>query len=143
MKNNHYVNTNIIRRIARIWSIIILAIALIFLFGSLYNLLTIGTVDPYAVEDTHPPIIFLGIIGLAIAFRWEGLGSITTILIGILSLLEEIYLWVTQSEIPRIISFLFSDPLTNTTSYYLTPYIVSLFIVIPGILFFICWRRER
>ena len=133
-KNNLVV---ILRLIARIWAIIILIIAIIFLVGYLYNWATLDTADPHQVEDAHPPLVFLGIIGLAIALKREKIGGIITVLAGILHLGEEIYLWIFNSEVPRLITFVFSDELNYSTQYYLTPYIVVLFIIIPGILFLI------
>jgi len=127
----------ILRLIARIWAIIVLIIAIIFLVGYLYNWVTLGTADPHQVEEAHPPLVFLGIIGLAIALKREKSGSIITILAGILHLGEEIYLWIFNSEVPRLITYIFVDELNYSAQYYLTPYIVVLFIITPGILFLI------
>lgn len=134
LKNNLVV---ILRLIARIWAIIILMIAIIFLVGYIYNWVTLKTADPYQVEEAHPPLVFLGIIGLAIALKREKIGGIITVLAGILHLGEEIYLWIFNSEVPRLITFVFADELNYSTQYYLTPYIVVLFIMVPGILFII------
>lgn len=48
----------ILRLIVRIWAIIILIIAIIFLVGYLYNWVTLGTADSLQVEEAHPPRIF-------------------------------------------------------------------------------------
>ncbi|HMA60102.1 MAG TPA: hypothetical protein VKN64_07395 [Halanaerobiales bacterium] len=140
MKDNKNLKNNFIltlRKIARIWSIIILIISIIYLGGTFYNWITTGTADPYAVEAAHPPIIFLGIIGLFIALKKEKLGGIITVLSGISHLGEEIYLWFFNQEIPRLIIYIFSDELNYPATYYLTPYIVFLLILLPGILFWI------
>jgi len=140
MKENEGLKNNlvvILRLITRIWAIIILIIAIIFLAGYLYNWVTLGTADPHQVEEAHPPLVFLGIIGLAIALKREKIGGIITVLAGILHLGEEIYLWIFNSQVPRFMTFIFADELNYSTQYYLTPYIVVLFIIIPGILFLI------
>ena len=77
--------TKWIRRIARIWSSPIIIYSLIMLFGYAWNLVTIGKADPYTVEgyplvEALPPIlVFLSVLGLLIAWRWEGFGGAITL----------------------------------------------------------------
>jgi len=73
--------TKRMRRIARIWSVPIIAYSLMMLTGYAWNWVTIGTADPYAVEG-YPPgealapiLMFLSVLGLGIAWRWERLGG--------------------------------------------------------------------
>ena len=74
-----------IRWIARIWSSPIIVYALIMLIGYAWNLVTIGKADPYTVEgypliEALPPILmFLSVLGLGIAWRWERLGGALTL----------------------------------------------------------------
>ena len=74
------------RRIARIWSVPIITYALMMLIGCTVNWVTTGKADPYAVEDypfieNLPPIfMFLAILGLAIAWRWEKLGGVINLI---------------------------------------------------------------
>ena len=85
--------TKWIRRIARIWSSPIIVYSLLMLAGYAWNWVTIGKADPYAVEGYHlvealPPILtFLGVLGLGIAWRWEGLGGAITLVFQLVALL--------------------------------------------------------
>lgn len=125
--------TKLIRRIARIWSVPIILYSLMLLIGYAWNWLTIGKADPYAVEgypfiEALPPILmFLGVLGLAIAWRWERLGGVINLvfLLGVLVLL------------------LITRPLTDDFSRFVIPYLMTIVIAIPGILFLVCWRRSR
>jgi TRAP-type C4-dicarboxylate transport system permease small subunit len=71
--------------IARIWGTLIVAFTLLMLIGYAWNWVTTGNADPYAVED-YPPIentppLFglLSVLGLGVAWRWEGLGGAITV----------------------------------------------------------------
>lgn len=125
--------TKLIRRIARIWSAPIIIYSLMMLTGYAWNWLTIGKADPYAVEgypfvEALPPILmFLAVLGLAIAWRWERLGGA----INLVFLLAVIVL------------LLITRPLTDDFSRYVIPYLMTIVIAIPGILFLINWRRSR
>lgn len=77
--------TKWIRWIARIWGFPIIVYALLMLIGYAWNWVPAGVADPHAVEDyppieTLPPIfMFLSVLGLGIAWRWERLGGTITI----------------------------------------------------------------
>ncbi|MFA9402562.1 MAG: hypothetical protein ACERKY_05795 [Anaerolineales bacterium] len=121
-----------IRRIARIWSFPIIVFALIMFAGYTWSWVTTGTADPYAVEDVSlveslPPILmFLSVLGLGIAWRWERWG-------GTISLL---FLLAT------IVVLLIQGPITQELSRAAVPYLMSLVIAIPGILFLVSWWRS-
>ena len=125
--------TKRIRLVARIWSAPIILYSLMMLSGYAWNWLTIGKADPYAVEgypfiEAVPPILmFLGVIGLAIAWRWERLGGAINLvfLLGVLVVL------------------LITRPLTSDLSFILIPYLMTIVIAIPGILFLVCWWRSK
>jgi hypothetical protein len=125
--------TKRIRRIARIWSLPIIVYSLIMLSGYAWNWVTIGKADPYAVEgypliEALPPILmFLGVLGLGIAWRWEKLGGAINL--------------VFQSAV--ILSLLITRPLTYNFYRSVIPYLMAMVIAIPGILFLVCWRRSR
>ncbi len=125
--------TKWIRRIARIWSAPIIIYSLMMLTGYAWNWLTIGKADPYAVEgypfiEALPPILmFLAVLGLAIAWRWERLGGA----INLVFLLAVIVL------------LLITRPLTDDFTRSVIPYLMSIVIAIPGILFLVSWRRSR
>lgn len=125
--------TKRIRRIARIWSAPIIVYSLMMLSGYAWNWLTIGKADPYAVEgypfiEALPPILmFLGVLGLGIAWRWEKLGGAINL--------------VFQSAV--ILLLLITRPLTDDFYRSAIPYLMAMVIAIPGILFLVCWWRSR
>jgi len=123
-----------IRRIARIWSFPIIVYSLMMLAGYAWNLVTIGKADPYAVEgyppiEALPPILmFLSVLGLGIAWCWERLGG--AISLGFL--------------LATLVSLLSQRPITQDFSRAAIPFLMSLVIAIPGILFFVYgWRSSR
>lgn len=125
--------TNWMRWTARIWSLPIIVYALLLLVGYGWNWVTTGVADPYAVEEVPPvealpPVfVFLGILGLGIAWRWERLGGTLSVVFHLAALsLLLIHRLVTddfpRSAIPCLL-------LTVTT--------------IPGMLFLVCWWRSN
>ena len=125
--------TKWIRRIARIWSFPLIVYSLIMLTGYAWNWVTIGKADPYAVEgyslvEALPPIlIFLSVLGLGIAWRWERSGGAITL----------VFLFAT------ILLLLIQNPLTQDFYRIAIPYLMSMVIAIPGILFLVGWWRSR
>jgi hypothetical protein len=125
--------TKLIRRIARIWSAPIILYSLMQLTGYAWNWLTIGKADPYAVEgypfiEAVPPILlFLGVIGLAIAWRWERLGGAINLVF----------------TLAVVAVLLITRPLTEDFFRSAAPYLISIVVAIPGILFLVYWRRSR
>jgi len=125
--------TKWMRRIARIWSAPIIIYSLMMFAGYAWDWVTTGTADPYAVEgypfvEALPPILmFLGVLGLAIAWRWERLGGA----INLVFLLAVIVL------------LLITRPLTDDFSRAVIPYLMTIVVAIPGILFLVYWRRSR
>jgi hypothetical protein len=122
-----------IRRIARIWSSPIIVYSLIMLTGYAWNWVTIGKADPYTVEgyplvEALPPILmFLSVLGLGIAWRWERLGGAITL----------VFLFVV------LLLLLIQRPITHDFYRSAIPYLMSMVIAIPGILFLVCWWRSR
>jgi len=97
------------------------------LIGYAWNWVTTGKADPHAVED-YPPIenlipitLGLSVLGLGIAWRWEGLGGAITIVFQLATL--AVHHWLLS---PR--------------PY---PYPLTITIATPGILFLVCWWRSR
>jgi hypothetical protein len=126
--------TKRIRWIARIWAIVLVVIALVIFAGNVWSWVSGAESDPNVAED-YPPIenlppifYFLSIVGLALAWRWEGLGGAIAILFSLASLPVLLIHWPIAHEFP---------------SYLFAPYGVWLMIVIPGVLFLICWWRSR
>lgn len=121
-----------IRRIAVIWSAPLILYALILFAGYTWNWLTTGTADPYAVQEVTfleslPPILmFLSVIGLLIAWKWERLGSLIALGLQVITL---VVLFAERSI--RI------APLQA-----LIPYFLSLLVIVPGVLFLIHWVKS-
>ena len=125
--------TKWMRWIARIWSLPIIVFALLFLVGTAWNLATTGVADPHAVEDYPPtenlPPIFLllSILGLAIAWRWERLGGTIAVV----------------CQLAVVALLLIQTPITRDFPRTAIPYVLSMIVAIPGVLFLVCWRRSR
>jgi hypothetical protein len=126
--------TKRIRWIARIWGTLLVAFTLLMLIGYAWSWVTTGEADPYAAED-YPPIEnlpplfgFLSVLGLGIAWRWEGLGAAINIVFNLAALPVLLIHWPITHDFPR---------------YLVAPYGVWIIIAIPGVLFLICWRRSK
>ena len=125
--------TKWIRWVARIWSVPIIVFALIFLAGTAWNLITTGVADPHAVEgypwtENLPPIfLFLSILGLGIAWRWERLGGTMAVLF----------------QLAMLATLLFQTPIARDFPRTAIPYLLWLIVTIPGVLFLVCWRRSQ
>mgnify|MGYP006283038723 CR=1 FL=1 len=124
-------NPNVIsklRKIARIWSLVLIIIVFFIFGGYAWNWITTGVADPHAVEDYRPienlaPLLeFLAVIGLTIAWRWERVGGIITIISSLLVLPLLLTFWPLLSNLPN---------------YLIAPYGTWLIILIPGVLFFL------
>jgi hypothetical protein len=126
--------TKWIRWVARIWSFPIIVYALLMFVGYTWSWVTTGVADPHAVEDyppteALPPIfMFLSVLGLGIAWRWERLGGTIAI----------VFLVATLSVL------LFQSPIARDFPRSAIPYLMSLIIAIPGVLFLVCgWRSIK
>ena len=116
-----------LRWIARIWSIVIIVFTLIMLIGYAVNWVQTGTADPHAMED-YPAIenlipltLILSVLGLGIAWRWEGLGGAINIGFYLVNL---------------AVHFCMISPRPY-------PYIIAIAVPTPGILFLVCWWISR
>lgn len=119
---------------ARIWGTIVVAVALLIFAGYAWSWVTTGEVDPNAAED-YPPIenwpprlMFLSALGLALAWRWEGLGGGLALLFQLINLPILLLHWPISEGFPR---------------YLVAPYGLWLVIVVPSMLFLWCWWRSR
>jgi membrane-anchored protein YejM (alkaline phosphatase superfamily) len=122
---------------ARVWSFPIIAYALLMASGYTWNWVTTGVADPYAVEDvsfieTLPPIfMFLSVVGLGIAWRWERLGGTITVVFQLAALAVLL--------IDRPITHAFTHDFPHSA----IPYLMSMVVTIPGVVFLICGGRSR
>ena len=125
--------TKRIRWIARIWSLPIIVYALIMFCGYTWSWVTTGVADPHETGDSTfiealPPIfMFVSVLGLGIAWRWERLGGVITIIF----------------QIAALLFILIQSPITYDFPRSAVPYLMSMIVTIPGILFLVCWRRSR
>jgi len=121
------------RWIARIWSAPIIIYSLMMLAGLAWNCVTIGKADPYSVEgyplvEAIPPILmFVSVLGLGIAWRWERFGGAITLIL----------------QFAAFLLLLIQRPITHDSYRHAILYLMSMVISIPGILFMVCWRRSR
>jgi hypothetical protein len=126
--------TKWIRWIARIWGTLIAVCTLLVLIGYAGNWVTTGKVDPHAVED-YPPIenlppllALLSVLGLCVAWRWEGLGGAIAVVFNLAGLPVLLIHWPIAHDFPR---------------YLVAPYGTWMIIAIPGILYLVCWWRSK
>ena len=125
--------TKRIRWIARIWSSPVIVYSLLMLTGYAWNWFTTGTADPYAVEgypliEALPPILlFISVLGLIIAWRWEKWGGGINLVF----------------VLATLVVLLIQSPITDNFYSSAIPYLLSIVVAIPGILFLVCWWRSR
>jgi len=103
------------------------------LIGYAWNWVTIGVADPHVVED-YPPIealppifMFLSVLGLGIAWRWERLGGTIAVIF----------------QLAALSLLLIDRPITHDFPHSAIPYLMSMIIATPGVLFLACWWRSR
>jgi hypothetical protein len=125
--------TKWLRWVARVWSLPIMVYALLMLVGYAWNWVTIGVADPYAVEgyppiEALPPILmFLSVLGLGIAWRWERLGGTIVVVF----------------QLAALLVLCIHSPLTRDFPRLAVPYLLSMIVTIPGVLFLVCGWRSR
>lgn len=119
--------------IARIWSIPIIFIVLLIFIGNLWDIATNKSVDQYMVsngtfiEYLPPILISLSTIGLILAWKWEYLGGILTIIF----------------QLIMLIVLFFQTPLFKNFPRSLIPYIIFLIVITPGILFVLSSKKLK
>ena len=110
------------RRVARVWSVVIVGSTLLIIIGHAV-LPEPGATDYPPVENLLPLLMCLSVVGLGVAWRWEGLGG--AINVGFFLANLALY-WAIRGK---------SMPLRAVAS--LSP------VVVPGLLFLACWWRAR
>lgn len=114
--------TTTMRLIAKIWSAIIIALGvLVFIMEVLEAIST--ELSPYPFyENLIPFTLFTGVVGLALAWRWEALGGAITVVSMVVNF--GTYLATGREAVGAV-------------ALILSP------ILIPGVLFLVCWTRSR
>jgi hypothetical protein len=113
---------------------VIVAVALFVVAGYALSWITTGTADPYAAEDypfieNLPPLfMLLSVLGLGIAWRWEGVGGAVALVFSLATLPILLVHWPIAHDFPR---------------YLVAPYGVWLVVAVPGVLFLVCGWRSR
>jgi hypothetical protein len=126
--------TKRLRWIARIWGTLLIAVTLLILIGYAWSWVTTGTADPYAAEDypaieNLPPLLtVLSVLGLGLAWRWEGLGGAIAVVCSLAVLPVLLVHWPIADGFPR---------------FLIAPYGTWLVVTMPGVLFLLCWWRSR
>ena len=114
--------THTIRRIARIWSIIIIGFGVLMFIAEIIAAFTTES-EPYPFyENLIPFSLGMAVVGLAVAWKWEGVGGAITIISVLVNL--GVYLFTGRTAVGAVILIL-------------TP------ILIPGILFLVVWFQSR
>jgi hypothetical protein len=113
---------------------LIVAIVSLVVIGYAWNWVTTGTPDPYWVADYDPienlPPLFatLSALGLALAWRWEGLGGAVAVVFSLAVLPLLLIHWPIARDFPR---------------YLVAPYGTWLVVTVPGVLFMVYWWRSQ
>ncbi|MCD6337934.1 MAG: hypothetical protein J7M29_00935 [Verrucomicrobia bacterium] len=137
MSNIHDIDDRITKRmrwIARVWGALVIVFTLLILIGCAWNWITTGKADPHAAEgyppiENLPPLFgLLSVLGLGLAWRWEGLGGAISVFFNLAALPVLLIHWPIARDFPR---------------YLVAPYGVWMAIAIPGMLFLACWRRSK
>jgi hypothetical protein len=114
--------THTIRRIARIWSIIIIGLGVLMFIAEIIAAFTTES-EPYPFyENIIPFTMFTAVVGLAVAWKWEGVGGAITI-ISVLANLG-VYLLTGRTAVGAVM-------------------VILIPLMIPGILFLVYWSQSR
>ena len=114
--------TRILRKIARIWGGVIITLGVLMFISEIVESQTVE-LDPYPwFENLIPVTLGLAVVGLALAWKYEGIGGAAAVGFSVVNLL--LYIATGRTRVAAV-------------AIILTP------VVIPGLLFLICWRRSR
>lgn len=113
--NNKWVP--ILRKITRIWSVVLIILGILIFIAEVFEARSM-TLDPYSWwENLMPLSIFLAILCLGLAWRWEALGGILVIIFCAINL------------------FLYA---ATGRDRFFTVLLVTLPVMLPGILYVLC-----
>lgn len=126
IESSYEEKTNRFRRIARSWSVVIIILGtFVIIMEFLEAWMNPGLIGTYPwYENLIPITLFLAVIGLALAWRWEVFGSVLCII----CIVANYVMYIAFGGSGR---GLFVVPL------------ILLPVLIPGILFLISWLRTQ
>ena len=114
--------TRWIRRVARILSVVIIGFTLFMLIGHI--VVPEPTVADYPpVENLLPVVMCVSVLGLGLAWRWEGLGGAINVGFFVVHL---VMYWAIRQRFFPLGGLLVFSP-----------------VPITGVLFLVCWWRSR
>jgi hypothetical protein len=112
----------ILRKIARVWSVVIIGLGVLLFLAEIFEAQT-AELEPYPwFENLIPVTLFLSVVGLAVAWKWEGIGGGMAVGFAVVNIL--IYLATGRSRVAAV-------------ALVLAP------VVLPGLLFLTCWRASK
>jgi hypothetical protein len=112
----------ILRKIARIWSGVIIGLGVIMFIAEIVEAQT-TELDPYPwFENLIPVTLFLSVVGLAVAWKWEGIGGAMAVGLALANLL--LYIATGRTQVGFVA-------------------LILLPIALPGAMFLVCWRGSR
>ena len=112
----------ILRRTARIWSGVFIAFGVLMFIGEIIESQSMD-LEPYPwFENLIPVTLGLAVVGLAVAWKYEGIGGGMAIGFAVVNLL--LYIATGRTRVGAVI-------------------LILLPVVLPGLLFLICWRNSR
>jgi hypothetical protein len=107
-----------LRRVARVWSILVWLLALIIVIGTRITPSTSNLIN-YPLDILIPICLLISLIGLGIAFHWEGWGVLVNI--GFYLAVPLLY-WLLHQEWIHISIMVGLSP-----------------VILPGVLFLVAW----
>jgi len=114
--------TRQIRRVARIWGAVVIALTLFIAAAHIIAPETESTDYP-PIENLLPVVMLVSVLGLMLAWRWEGIGG--GINVGLFLAHLGLY-WIIRGKF-----------------FPLGALLILSVAVVPGVLFLVCWWRTR
>ncbi len=114
--------THNLRGVARVWTILVWILALVLILGTLFR--PPSSEQAYApIDNLIPALLIVSLIGLLVAWRWEGWG--TLINIGAYLAIVPVYGLIHQEWIHPSVIVAFSP------------------VILPGVFYAAAWWRSR
>lgn len=112
----------ILRKITRIWSVVMIILGVLIFIAEIFETRSMA-LDPYPWwENLMPASMFLAILCLGVAWRWEALGGAMAIGLCLFTLI--LYLATGRDQVFAVL-------------------LITLPVLVPGLLFLLCAWRTR